>query len=160
MQVYHAQHYTTLITDNNKYYYYDGLSLAVPPTVQSLHTHLKTWYKTGSLPNSLRNEYPTITFPTTPSQTDGSTCALHMLITSLSAIYQGNISILQYSQRHVDQLSRMHLRYVLTGEMTPWIDRLITYISNPLQNEDPEPYSKHYSAGGKELADHNLEQNI
>ena len=61
---------------------------------------------------------------------------------------------------HVDQLSRMHLRYVLTGEMTPWIDRLITYISNPLQNEDPEPYSKHYIAGGKELADHNLEQNI
>ena len=81
-------------------------------------------------------------------------------MTSLSAIYQGNIPILQYSQRHVDQLSRIHLRYVLTKEMTPWIDRLITYISNPLQNEDPKPYSKHYSAGGKELVDHNLEQNI
>ena len=83
-----------------------------------------------------------------------------MLMTSLSAIYQGNIPILQYIKRHANQLSRMHLRYVFTGKMTPWMDRLITYIANPLQNEDLEPYSKHYSAGVKELADHNLEENI
>ncbi len=37
---------------------------------------------------------------------------------------------------------------------------MITYISNPLQNENPEPCSKHYNAGCKELADPNLEQNI
>ena len=110
MQVYHAQHYTTLIKDTNKLYYYDGLSLEVPPTVQSLHTHLRNWYGTRSLPNSLRTETPTITFPITPSQTDGLTCALHMRMTSLADIYQGNIPILQYNQRHVDQLSRMHLR--------------------------------------------------
>ena len=41
MYVFHAQHYTTLKTDNDKHYYYDGLSLAVPPTVQSLHTRLR-----------------------------------------------------------------------------------------------------------------------
>ncbi len=65
-----------------------------------------------------------------------------MLMASMSSIYQGNILILQYNKRHVDQLSRMHLRYVLTGEMTPWIDKLITYIPNPIQNEDSGPYSK------------------
>jgi hypothetical protein len=66
MQVYHAQHYTTLITDNNKYYYYDGISLAVPPTVQSLHTHLRTWYGTGRIPNSFRTETPNYNVPKSP----------------------------------------------------------------------------------------------
>ena len=80
MQVYYAQHYTTLITYNNKDYNYDGLSLAVPPTIQSLHTHFRTWYGTRSPPNFLRTETPTITFPIIPSQTDGKTFALHMLI--------------------------------------------------------------------------------
>jgi len=72
---------------------------------------------------------------------------MHMLLTSLSAIYQDQILILQYGQRHVDQMSRIHLRYVLTREITPWIDKIITYISDPLNNEDPEPHSKSYSAG-------------
>jgi hypothetical protein len=82
---------------------------------------------------------------------------MHILLASLSAIYQGNVPILQYSQRHADKLSRMHLRCVLTGEITPWIDRILTYISDPLHNEDPEPYSKHYSVGGLELTLSNLE---
>ena len=77
---------------------------------------------------------------------------MHMLLTSLSAtIYQSQIPILQYGQRHVDQMSIMHLRYVITGEVTPWIDNLITYITDPLNNEDPEPHSKSYNAGGTEL---------
>ena len=76
---------------------------------------------------------------------------MHMLLTSLSAIYQGHVPVLQYGQRHVEQLSRAHLRYVLPGEIMPWIDRLITYITDPQNNEDPEPYSKSYSTGGTEL---------
>jgi hypothetical protein len=44
--------------------------------------------------------------------------------------------------------------------MTPWIDNLTTYLSDPLHSEDPEPYSKRYIAGGTELEYHNLEQNI
>jgi hypothetical protein len=79
-----------------------------------------------------------------------------MILTSLSAIYQGHVPILLYGQRHVDQLSRAHLRYVLTGEIMPWIDKLITYITDPQNNEDPEPYSKTYSAGGTELAEQKL----
>jgi hypothetical protein len=52
----------------------------------------------------------------------------------------------------------MHIRYVLTGEMIPWTDKLITYLSDPLHNEDPEPYSKRYIAGGTELSHHNMEK--
>ena len=53
-------------------------------------------------------------------------------------------------------MSRAHIRYVLTGEIAPWIDKLITYISDPLNNEDPEPHSKSYSAGGTEMPEQEL----
>ena len=33
LQIYNAQHYTTLVTDKNLYYYYDGLGHAVPQIV-------------------------------------------------------------------------------------------------------------------------------
>jgi hypothetical protein len=82
-----------------------------------------------------------------------------MLLTSFSTIYQGQVLIPQYVQGHVDQLSRMHLRYVLTGGIAPWIDKLITYITDPLNNEEPEPHSKTYSAGGTELPEHKLARN-
>ncbi len=81
---------------------------------------------------------------------------MHMLLTSLSAIYQGRVPTLLYGQRHVDQMSRAHLRYVLTGEIVPWLDKLITYITDPLNNEDPEPYSKSYNEGGTELPEQEL----
>ena len=83
---------------------------------------------------------------------------MHMLLTSLYAVYQGRVPILQYSQRPVDQLSRAHLRYVLTGEIVSWVDKLITYISDPLNNEDPEPHSKSYIAGGIEMPEQELVQ--
>ncbi len=68
-------------------------------------------------------------------QTDGRSCAMHMILTSLSAIYQSHVPILQSSKRHADRLSRMHIRYILTGKMTPWIDRPITFISDSLRND-------------------------
>jgi hypothetical protein len=40
------------------------------------------------------------------------------------------------------------------------MDRPITYISDPIQNEHSELYSKHYSPGGTESVDHNLIKNI
>jgi hypothetical protein len=41
MQLYNAQHYTTLIIDKDICYYYDGLGIAVPITVSHLHDHLR-----------------------------------------------------------------------------------------------------------------------
>ena len=115
MQIYNSQHYTTLITDNDNYYYYDGLGIPVPHIVTHLHNHLRQWYGSSPLPPALRTDSPTVHIPYTPHQTDGWSCARHMLLTSLSAIYQGRVPDLHYGQRHVDQLSIAHLRYVLTG---------------------------------------------
>jgi hypothetical protein len=112
MQIYNSQHYTTLITDNHRYYYYDGLGLPIPRTVTHLHKHIRQWYGNSMLPPALQPMTPTVHTPHTPQQTDGWSCAMHMLLTSLSAIYQGHVPVLQYGQRHVDQLSRAHLRYV------------------------------------------------
>jgi hypothetical protein len=53
-------------------------------------------------------------------------------------------------------MSRAHLRYVLTGEIAPWIDKLITHLSDPHNTEDPEPHSKSYSAGGTEMPEQEL----
>jgi hypothetical protein len=160
MQIYDTQNYATLITDNKKYYYYGGLGMAIPTTVTHLHNYLRQWYGTSPMPPALQKNTPKVLTSYTPRQTDGWSFAMHVIITSLSAIYQGHVLILHYGQRHADQLPRMHLRYVLLGEMTPWIDKLITYLSDPLQNEDPEPYSKNCSAGGTELVEHNLAQKI
>jgi len=41
MQIFNSIHYTPLITDNNKYYHYDGLQMAVPEQVTFLHNHLR-----------------------------------------------------------------------------------------------------------------------
>jgi hypothetical protein len=160
VQIYNAQHYTTRITYNEQYYFYDGLGMAIPNIVIHLHKHLRQWYGVSPRPPALQNTTPLIITPYTPRQTDGWSCDMHMIPTSLSTIYHGYVLILQYSQQHVVQLTRMHLRYVLTREMAPWIDRLITYLSDPLQNEDPKPYSKHYNTGGTELVEHNLAQNL
>jgi hypothetical protein len=50
MQVYNSYHYTTLITDNNKYYHYDGLKMEVSEQATLLHNHLRQWYGTSEKP--------------------------------------------------------------------------------------------------------------
>jgi hypothetical protein len=95
MQIFNAQHYTTLITYNDRYYYYDGLGMAVPITVTHLHDHMRKWYKYYKKPLVLKLEAPTVYTSYTPQQTDGWRCAMHMLLTSLSTVYQGHVPILQ-----------------------------------------------------------------
>jgi hypothetical protein len=94
MQIYDSQHYTTLITYNEKDYYYGGLGIAIPNTVTQLHNHLRQWYGTSPNPLALQNNTPVVHTPYTPRQTGGWSCAKHMTITSLSAIYQGHVPIL------------------------------------------------------------------
>jgi hypothetical protein len=106
--------------------------MEVPKQATLLHNHLRQWYGTSEKLPVLQSQTPEVLLPYTPTQTDGWTCAMHMLLTSLSAIYQANVPILQYSQRHADQLSRMHMRYVLTGEMTPWIEKTCHVPVRPL----------------------------
>ena len=87
--------------------------------------------------------------------------------TSLSAIYQGHVPYQFYS---TDNGTRTNYHACTYGTVCPHmgndtVDRQINhvsvpYLSYPLQKEDPEPYSTRYSAGGIELVDNNLEQNL
>ena len=63
MQIYHAQHYTTLLTDKDKYYYYDGLGVIVPNTISHLYEHLRQWYGDSIKPPVLTQIVPTIHTP-------------------------------------------------------------------------------------------------
>ena len=71
MQIYNAQHYTTLIKDNNRYYCYDGLGITVPHKVSHLHDHLRQWYGDSTKPPALQNESTTVHTLYTPQQIDG-----------------------------------------------------------------------------------------
>ena len=94
LQIFSSQHYTTLITDNKKYYHYDGPRMGVPEQVIRLHNHLRQWYGTSEKPLVLRRQTPEVLLPHTPRQTGGWTCAMHMILTSLSAIYHDNVPTL------------------------------------------------------------------
>ena len=69
LQIYNAQHCTTLITNKNRYYYYDGLGIAVPQTVSRLHTHMRQWYGDSTKPLALQTESFIVHTPYTPQQT-------------------------------------------------------------------------------------------
>ena len=90
MQIYDSQHYTTLIIDTKIYYHCDGLNMAVPEHVTHLHHHLRQWYGTSEMPPVLQTHTPEVLLPYTPRQTNGWTCAMHMVLTSLLVIYQGH----------------------------------------------------------------------
>ena len=94
MQIYDAQHYTTLITDNEQYYYYDGLRMGIPSIVTHLHKHIRQWYGTSAMLPILRINPPKVHTPYMPRQIDGWSCAMHMILTSVSVIYQGHVPIL------------------------------------------------------------------
>jgi hypothetical protein len=94
LQIFHPAHYTTLITEKNKYFCYDILSMHIPTPVNKLHARLRKWFSLTFLLPTLTPEIPNIATSYTPQQQDGWICALHMLLVSLSAIYQGTVPIL------------------------------------------------------------------
>ena len=67
--------------------------MAVPITVTHLHDNLRQQYRDSTEPPVLKLEAPTVHTPYTPQQTNGWNCAMHMLLTSLSATYQGHLPI-------------------------------------------------------------------
>ena len=71
MQIYNSQHCITLITDNNNYYYYDGLGLPLPQTVTRLHMDLRQRYGSSPLPSALQPNTHAVHIPYTPQQIDG-----------------------------------------------------------------------------------------
>jgi hypothetical protein len=52
-----------------------------------------------------------------------------MILVNLATIYLGTIPTLQHTQHYAYILSRIHLRYVLTGELDWRLDHLIQDLS-------------------------------
>jgi len=77
MQIYNSQDNTTLIIVNENYYHYDGLSLAIPSTIMSIHNHLRAWYGAPQVPNLLKREIPRIIYSESPRQQDGWSYAMN-----------------------------------------------------------------------------------
>jgi len=53
-----------------------------------------------------------------------------MLLVNLTIIYLGGILILRHIQQHAYILSRIHFRYVLTGDLDGRLAQLLTDLSN------------------------------
>jgi hypothetical protein len=53
-----------------------------------------------------------------------------MLLINLATIYQGAIPTLRHTQAHAYQLSKIHLRYTLTGELDSTVPQIIQELSN------------------------------
>jgi len=84
--IHHNLHYTTLIDTNTSDYYYDPLHYS---PVTHIHRTLKEWYKDLLTPPLLTAHHPTVIQKSTPRQTDGWSCGIHMLLINLATIYQG-----------------------------------------------------------------------
>ena len=105
----------TLPGTNTSYYYYDPLNYPTPPPVLLIHRTLKEWYKDLPIPPLLTTQHPIVIPKSTPRQPNRWNCGLHMLLINLATIYQGGPPTLRHTQRHAEQLSRIQLRYTLTG---------------------------------------------
>ncbi len=77
IQIYNWNHYTTLITEIEQYYYYGCLGLPIPHPMQSIHYHLRVWYGPTTQITALKTHHPKIDTPYTAPQQDGWTELRH-----------------------------------------------------------------------------------
>ncbi len=122
---------TTLITNNDTYCYYDSLNFQAPHAIHRIHNTLRQWYASLPITYPLLNHVTSsITIKSTPRQTDGWSCGMHMLMVNLVTIYQGTIPILRYTQTHANLLYKIHLRYTLTGKFDSSLAPIIHELHN------------------------------
>ena len=55
---------------------------------------------------------------------------MHMLLINLITIYQGRIPTLTHTQHHAESLSRVYLKYGITGELDTYVTNLIRNLTN------------------------------
>jgi len=124
--IHHNSHFTSLITDNNTYSYYDPLNYRPAHTTHRIHNTRRQWYSNLPIaPHLLQNSTPKIITKSTPVQTDGWSCGLHILPINLATSYQGTLPTIHHTRTHAHQLSRIHLRYTLTGELDPSVPHIV-----------------------------------
>ena len=132
--LHHNSHFPTLVTENYTYSYHDPLNIRPLHTTHNMHNTLRQWYSDLLIaPPLIHNPTPTIITKSTPMQTDDWSCGLHMLLIKLATIYQGTLPTHRNTQTHAHQLSRIHLRYTLTGELDPSVPRIVRelHITDP-----------------------------
>ena len=146
-------HFYTVTVSRHQLYLYDSLPHSVArDTTNLLVTTIKRFYANQSpdLASQLANR---VTSMHTPRQVDQPTpwsCSMHMLCSSLAAIYQQTNPCLLYDQSHVDQMHRIHLRRLITGTLHPWLADFIPLLQNRVP-PDQAPPPTNPSAGGNPL---------
>ena len=126
-------HFFTVTVSRHQLYLYDSLPHSVArDTTNLLVTTIKRFYANQSpdLASQLANR---VTSMHTPRQVDQPTpwsCSMHMLCSSLAAVYQQTNPCLLYDQSHVDQMHRIHLRRLITGTLHPWLADFIPLLQN------------------------------
>ncbi len=85
--IHHNSHYTTLIATDTSSYYYDSLNYPTPPLVKHIHRTLEEWYEDLPMSHFLTSQYPQVIIKSTPRQTDGWSCGMHMLLINLATRY-------------------------------------------------------------------------
>ena len=163
-QIHEGLHYTTLIYDANGAHHYNSLtSTGLPSKVNHIRKRLNRYYSDRAATNPGENGTArltdltrTVPSMTTPSQTDGWTCAMHMLAVTLACTYQNSLPILTYSDQDVKNLHRFHLRDYVTGQLgtdtIDWLAGFTTLLQQPGRGtRDYTPPPVRPSAGGATL---------
>ena len=155
--LHHSSHFTTLVLSPTDGHYYDSLAWGVPENAHSIRNNVHNLYEalTDLTPRHTANS-PTSREPT-PAQTDPVpwSCGIHMLCSTLSAIYQNQVPVLHYTQQHVNQLHRAQLRYLVTGELDEWIGELVALLTAPHPPPDlTVSLPRRPSAGGRPRTAH------
>ena len=163
-QIHEGLHYTTLIYDANGAHHYNSLtSTGLPSKVNHIRKRLNRYYSDRAATNPGENGTArltgltrTVPSMTTPSQTDGWTCAMHMLAVTPACTYQNSLSILTYSDQNVQNLHRFHLRHYVTGQLgtdtLDWLAGFIALLQQPGRGtRDYTPPPVRPSAGGATL---------
>ena len=99
-QLHHSQHFTTLIADGMNFHHYDSLKGPPPPPAKELINIIRQWYIQHPQSPPQKTPHVSIKSTRTPPQQDGWTCSMHMLLITLTALYQGQIPTLVNSRIH------------------------------------------------------------
>ena len=135
--IHYCGHFNTLATDNHAYHHYDPLHNRPPPSAKHIHSTLRQLYSNTYIAQPiLHPDTPHINIASMLRQTDGWSYGLHMLLINLTTIYQCNIPKLYHTQELAHTLSRILLRYILTGRLDPQLAQIHTNSPTHTQQEN------------------------
>jgi hypothetical protein len=122
------------------YHHYDHLNHKPPPLTQHIHSTFRTWYQNTphTIPR-LQTNTPHIISTSTPRQQNGWSCGMHVLLINLTTIYLGNTPIPKRTQTMAHTVSRLYLRYSLTGELDTHNETIIKKLTTRTTTKTTPP---------------------